>query len=107
MQRRMLCFCTVDLVLRPRDLLLGLLQLENRLLQLRLQFRDFKDGECLPFMNDVANIHINARHVAAHLGVYIHNLVGLELSGQRKHLGDITPLRRGDLRRCDRRSSRF
>ena len=106
-QSRMLCLCTVDLVLRPRDLLLGLLQLENRLLQLRLQLRHFKDRQCLALMNDVANIHIDARHVAAHLGVYIHNLVGLELSGQRKHMGDIAPLRRGDLRGWNRRSSRF
>ena len=84
-------------MLRPCDLLLGLLQLENRLLQLRLQFRDFKDRECLAFMNDVANIHIDARHVTAHLGVHIHNLVGLKLTGQRQHMRNVAPLRCGDL----------
>ena len=74
-----------------------MLQLERRALQLGLQLRNFKDSQRLALANDVANVHIDARHVTAHLGVHIHNLVRLELSGQREHMGDIAALRRGDL----------
>jgi hypothetical protein len=56
-------------------------------------------------MNDVAYIYTYVRHVTAHLGVYINDLVRLELSGQSQHMGDIAPLRRGNLCGWNRCSS--
>ena len=97
-QSRVFRLGAIDLVLRPRDLFFALLQLKHCLLQLRLQLRHFQNRQRLALMHDVADIHIDARHVAANLGVHIHNLVGLELTGQRQHMGNIAPLCCGDLR---------
>ena len=86
-------FCAVDFVLCARNLLLALLQLEDRLLQLRFQFRHFKHGNGLALVNHVADIDVDVRHVSAHLGVHIDNLEWLELPGQRQHVRDIAALR--------------
>ena len=96
MQGRVRRLGAVDLVLRARDLFLALLQLEYCLLQLRLQLRHFENRQRLALMNNVADIDIDVRHVAAHLGVNVDNLVRLELSGQREHMGNIAPLRCGN-----------
>ena len=42
-------------------------------------------------------LRVDARHVAANFWVHIHYLVGLELTGQRQHMGDIAALRGGNL----------
>ena len=106
-QRRVLRLGAIDLVLRLRDLFFALLELKLGLLQLRLQLRHFKNRQRLALMHDIANIHIDARHVTANLGVHIHYLVGLELTGQRQHMGNITSLRCGNLCGRNRFSSGF
>jgi hypothetical protein len=106
-QSRVLRLGAIDPVLGLRDLFFGLLELEHCLLQLRFQLRHFQDRQRLTLMNDVADIHIDARHVAANLGVHIHNLVGLELTGQRQHMRNIAPLRCGNLCGGNSRGLRF
>ena len=93
-QSKVQCLGTFYLVLCARDLFLALFELEGRLLQLRLQLRDFQNCQCLSLVHNVANVHIDLLHVAAHLGVYVDHLIRLELPGQRKHMGDVAALRR-------------
>ena len=79
-------------MLRLADLFLALIDLEDSLLQLRLQLRHFEHGECLTLVHDVADIDVDLPHVAADLGVYVHHLVGLKLPGQGEHVGEIAAL---------------
>ncbi len=92
-----------DLVLGPSDLLLALIHLENRLLQLRLEFRNLEDRKRLPLVHNVADVNVDLPHVAADLGVHVDNLVGLELAGKRKHVRDVAPL--GPSHPCRRNGS--
>ena len=92
-------FGALDLVLRARDLFLALLQLEAGLLELRLQLRHFEHRQRFALVHDVANVDVDALHVAAHLGVHVDHLIGLELAGEREHVGDVAALRDGNARR--------
>ena len=51
-----------------------------------------------PLMHDVADVDVDALHVAAHFGMDIDHLVRLELPGKCKHVGNIAALSNGDAR---------
>ena len=58
-------------------------------------------------MHDVADVDVDALHVAAHFGMHVDNLIGLKLAGEREHMGDVAALGNGNS--CGRNScgSRF
>jgi hypothetical protein len=87
---------TTDLVLRSGDLFLALVNLEDRLLELGLEFGDFERSECLAFVDDVADIDVDLAHVAGDLGVHVHDLVRLKLAGEGEDMANIATLGDGD-----------
>ncbi len=86
-------------MLRPNNLVAAARHFRYRALQLRFQLRHFQHREALPLPHPVPNVHVNMPHEAGNLGMNVHHLVGLELSRQRQHLGDIAALHHSHLRR--------
>ena len=78
-----------------RDLFLALRDLEDGLLELRLELGDFEHGERLTLLDHVADVDVDLLHVAADLGVDVDHLVGLELAGEGEDVVDIAALRGG------------
>src|SRR5271154_223899 len=62
-----------------------------------MQFRNFQDSQCLTFMDNITDVHIDPLHVATHLRMYIDNLIWLKLSGYSQHMRDVASLHRRDL----------
>ena len=79
MDGRVHCFSALELVLRSRDLFLGLLQIEGGLFKLGFQFWNVENRERLPFVHNIADIDIDALHVPANLGVHVDHLIRLKL----------------------------
>lgn len=98
MHRLVLGFSAIDVVLSAGDFLFTLVDLEDGLLQLRLQLRNFKGGERLPFFDNVTDVDVDGAHVSGNLGMHIYHLVRLELAGEREHVGDAAALCRCDAR---------
>jgi hypothetical protein len=89
-------FRAADLVLRASDLFLALRNLENGLLELRFEFRDFENREGLTLSHNVSDVDIDLPHVTANFGVDVDCLIRLELPGKGQHVTNFAPLRGGD-----------
>ena len=73
--------CSLDLMLRAQQIVLGPLHLESGALQLRIQLWNFQYRQSLALADFVADIHVDLHHEAGDLGMNIHHLVRLELPG--------------------------
>src|SRR5580698_1079516 len=99
MQRRMDRLCAFDLILRAKQIVLCTLHLEYSALQLRIQLRHFQDRQGLALAHPVSYVHIDLHHEASHLGVNIHYLIRLELSGEAQSVCNVAALCRRHFRR--------
>src|SRR5690349_19823922 len=97
----MLRFSPIDFMVRPDDFFVALLYIEYGLLQLGFQFRNFDHGNCLSLMYPVADVDVDALHIAADFRMNIHDLVRLKLASQREYLRDVAPLCSRNLCRCN------
>ena len=98
MERRVQCLGAFDLLLRARDFFLALFELECGLFELRFQLGNFEDRQRFSLVHDVADVDVDALHVAAHLGMHVDFLIGLELAGEREDVGNVAALGHGDAR---------
>jgi hypothetical protein len=79
-------------VLSAGDFVLAAGHLGYRALQLSLKFRDLQNSKRLPFVDPIANVHVDGSDKTGNFGMNVDDLVGLELPCKRQDVRDRTPL---------------
>ncbi len=88
--------CAGNLVLRRGNRVLRAERLGCGTGILRCQLGHFQHSQHLPGTHAVADVDIDAPEIPGNLGMDVHHLEGLELSGERKGVGDGAALYRRD-----------
>jgi hypothetical protein len=83
-------------MLRDADLFHASLLLGLAAAILRVQLGNFEYGEGLAGVDAIADVDVDVAHVAGDLCVYIDDLIGLKLPGEREHVRDVAALDNAD-----------
>ncbi len=77
------------------DLIFPASNFGDRALQLRAQFRHFKDREDLPLVDLVADVHVDVPDITGDFCMDIDDLIGLELPGEIERMHNTSLLHCG------------